>query len=226
MTSLGVDVARGGVDSTIVIARHGNFYQKPFIIPTMKARTGPQVASEVLTLRRDGARIVVDANGVGASVYDHATENLGLEPNEDVVAYVGSVASTRRDASGKLGFFNKRSEVYWLLREALDPGSSYKIALPPDDELFEELSSMTWREQSGKIKVIPKEDLMKILGRSPDKADALTLAHTVRDEENDPLFASARTAREERLADAGGRWRYRTAKWGDAARDLPYPRGF
>ena len=225
MTSLGVDVARGGVDSTVVIARHGNFYAKPHLVPTMKARTGPQVAAEVLALRRDGARIVVDANGVGASVYDHATENMGLTPNEDIVAYVGSVASTRRDASGKLGFFNKRSEVYWLLRESLDPASSYKVALPPDDELFEELSSMTWKEQSGKIKIIPKEDLAKLLGRSPDKADALSLAHTVRDEENDPRFSSARTAREERLADAGGRWRSRRARWGDNAADLPYPRG-
>ena len=35
---------------------------------------------------------------------------------------------------------------------------------------------MTWMERSQKIAVITKQDLIKILGRSPDKADALILS--------------------------------------------------
>ena len=63
-----------------------------------------------------------------------------------------------------------------MLREALDPASNQKLALPDDPELIEELLAMTWEEQSSRIKVIPKKDLMQLIGRSPDKADALVLA--------------------------------------------------
>jgi hypothetical protein len=234
-TALGVDVARGGADSTVVVPRHLNVYHPPIVIPTTRARTGPEVAAEVLKLRRDQATLVIDANGVGASVYDHLTSNTNLTPNQDVVAYVGSSRSTRKDRSRKFGFVNRRSEAYWMLREALDPASTYKVALPPDDELLQELYVLSWVEQSGNIKVTPKEDVIKALGRSPDKADALVLAHTVRDETSEALL-DARSAREERLMEArsprayealqtrlSGSRGYRRARWSDRADQLPYP---
>jgi hypothetical protein len=173
LSALGVDVARGGADSTIVFRRYGAFVAEPILIGGADASTGPEVASRLLQHRRDNCPIVVDANGVGASVYDHLVQALHLD---NVFAYVGSKKSQARDVSNKLGFVNLRSERYWKLREMLDPASPTKIAIPDDPELVEELLAMTWEEQSMKIKVITKKDLVKVLGRSPDKADALVLS--------------------------------------------------
>lgn len=173
LSAIGVDVARGGMDSTVVIKRYGAYVAQPILIPGSEATTGPEVASRLLSHRRANCPIVVDANGVGASVYDHLVQALNLD---EIYAYVGSRASTRKDKSGKLGFANLRSERYWALRDALDPASPTKIALPDDPELIEEILSMTWEERSQKIAVIPKKDLIKILGRSPDKADSLILS--------------------------------------------------
>jgi hypothetical protein len=227
MTSMGVDVARGGTDSTVVQVRYGNYFPAPERIPTALARTGPEVASTVLPLRRDACPVVIDANGVGASVYDHLRDAL----NQDgIKAYVGSAGTKARDKSNKFGFSNMRAQVYWRLREALDPASPQKLAIPDDPRLISDLLAITWEEVAGKIKVIAKKDLIKILGHSPDEADALTLALTVRDETQVDLV---RERREARLPDVRARGTagpgsrthtgWRRARWSD--RTLDYPRG-
>ena len=199
MTSMGVDVARGGADSTVVVVRHGSYFAEPHQIPPSVARDGPDVALQMLKLRRENCPVVIDANGVGASVYDHCVSALGLD---NIKAWVGSKGSTKRDTSHKYGFTNKRSEGYWKLREALDPGLPDALAIPDDPELLDELLAMTWEDQgNGRLKVIAKKDLTKLLGRSPDKADALMLAHQVEDEDSSARL-QASSAREERLADA------------------------
>jgi hypothetical protein len=200
LTALGVDVARSGADSTVIFPRRQSFFDLPVLVPASKSRTGPEVASEVLKLRHPETVVVVDANGVGASVYDHLVKVANLDGAE-CVGYVGSTRSTRRDASNRLGFTNKRSEAYWHLREMLDPSSPYKIAIPPDEELLQELYTHTWDEQSGKLAILTKDRVIKALGRSPDKADALVMAATVRDEEA-PHLQDVYTARDKRLEDA------------------------
>lgn len=50
-------------------------------------------------------------------------------------------------------------------------------ALPPDRKLERELHAPGWEQQiSGRLKVTAKDELRKILGRSPDRADAVCLA--------------------------------------------------
>ena len=83
---------------------------------------------------------------------------------------------------------------------------------------------LTWREQSGKIQVLPKDQVIKILGRSPDYSDPVVMSLGVKDEASDAATA-AQSARESRLEDAHGpAWRRRTgrkARWSD--KRLPYP---
>jgi hypothetical protein len=50
------------------------------------------------------------------------------------------------------------------------------LALPPDQELLSDLTAARWSPTAQGIKIEPKEDLVKRLGRSPDCADALVLA--------------------------------------------------
>ena len=53
-----------------------------------------------------------------------------------MLAVNGSEASAAITKAGSLRYRNKRAEMYWRLREALDPTSPDPIALPPDQELL------------------------------------------------------------------------------------------
>jgi hypothetical protein len=202
-TGIGADVARGGADSTIIQLRYGSYFCSPIEIPTTVARTGPEVAGEIIKRRTDESQIVVDANGVGASVYDTLSPTI-----EGTMAYVGSYKGYLADASGSYGFPTLRSQSYWKLREALDPAAPCPLAIPDDPDLIQELLAHNWAEQSGKIVVTPKEKIQEALKRSPDKADALVLAfvsHQFGDhagDEDQPRGNAAEAARERRLADA------------------------
>ncbi len=73
---------------------------------------------------------------------------------------------------------NKRTEAHWRLREALDPdqpGGS-PIALPPDQKLAGQLCSVRFTMTPHGIAAEDKISVIKRLGRSPDKADAVVMA--------------------------------------------------
>ena len=74
-------------------------------------------------------------------------------------------------------FFNKRAEVLWKFREALDPGQDggSPIALPDDQMLVSDLTAPKWELTPNGIKVTPKKDVVKELGRSPDRGDAVVM---------------------------------------------------
>ena len=96
-------------------------------------------------------------------------------PNVTVHAVNNGAASKATDRAGIYQFTNIRDEDFWKLREALDPQSGEDIALPDDRDLRVELSAMRYKIIGGKIKVEPKEDIIKRLGHSPDRADAVAL---------------------------------------------------
>jgi hypothetical protein len=116
--------------------------------------------------------INVDIGGsAGSSVFDQANE-LDLP----VVALNGSEKSTARDASGRLGFFNKRAEWHWKFREMLDPASGLDIALPDDPELPADLCAWRWRITPRGIRVEEKILIKERIGRSPDVGEAVIYA--------------------------------------------------
>jgi hypothetical protein len=117
--------------------------------------------------------------GAGASILDHLVTN-GM----NVVKVDGRNKSHQREMSGSLGFFNKRSEMWWRMREALNPDNDERIALPPDRELKVDLCAPRWQLVGGGIQVEGKSteckdgfgDLKKRLGRSPGKGDSCVYA--------------------------------------------------
>lgn len=171
MDSLGVDVARGGKDNSIFAPRHGVWFDTFVVKPGKETPNGPACAGVALGLKRDDAVIHVDVIGVGASVYDSL-----VQLNQDVIGVNVGEASHARDKSGRLGFFNLRSELYWRFREALDPANNTGIALPPIPELKADLCAFTWAPRSGKIYVSSREEVIDKIGRSPDYASAAILA--------------------------------------------------
>lgn len=174
MTAIGLDPARGGVDTTCAARRHGRWFDKLVQVPAMLTKDGPTAAAFVAPLIRNGAVIAVDAIGIGTSALDFI-RGLRLR----VHAVVGSEGSKGRDQSGELRFKNVRAEMYWRLREALDPTSEDPIALPPDQELLGDLCAVRYKVvtmgQEAGIQIRDKDEIREVLGRSPDKGDAVAM---------------------------------------------------
>lgn len=174
MCALGVDPAEGGKDRFTIAPRYDWWFAPLICIPGKDIKLGSQGAGHIVTARSDNAEIVIDmGGGYGSASYSRLVENE-IKPT----VYKGSNKSLKRTKDRKLGFVNKRTEVYWLFREALDPdqpGGS-PIALSPDAELVSDLTILTFEVTSRGIRVLEKEEVVKILGRSPDKGDATVIS--------------------------------------------------
>jgi predicted component of type VI protein secretion system len=121
--------------------------------------------------------VIVDlGGGWGGDALQHLTKN-----EIDAIGYMGVKTSSHRTRDNMLRFFNVRTEAYWRLREALDPeqqGGSL-IQLPNDKELLADLTAPVYTtkgEKGGMVLTLePKDKLVKRLGRSPDKGDAVVM---------------------------------------------------
>lgn len=171
MDSIGVDVARGGRDNTVLARRHGMWFDEALVYPGSATPNGPAVAGLTVAAARDGAVVHIDVIGVGAAPYDFL-----LEAGQQVVGVNVAEAAVGTDKSGVLRFKNQRSELWWRMREALDPTNNTGIALPPDPALLADLCAPTWELSGATIQVASREQIMERIGRSPDHGSAYVLA--------------------------------------------------
>jgi hypothetical protein len=172
LDALGVDVARGGKDKTVISRRYGPWYAPLEKHPGASTPDGPAVARLVMAGLVEGGGANIDGIGVGASVFDHVRL---LGGRAESIIFSAAVPD-ERDRTGTLRFVNKRAHAYWSLREALDPAQGDNLALPPDPELLADLCAPRWMMRPGGIQVEDKEDVSKRIGRSPDCGDAVALA--------------------------------------------------
>jgi hypothetical protein len=175
MMAMGVDVARGGRDQTIISTRHRAenselWFDRLHVYPGQETPTGQHTAGLVIAQHRDNAPINIDVIGVGASPYDI------LRSTHQIHGVNVAESATTTDKSGRLRFFNLRSQLWWQMREALDPAADNGIALPPDKDLLAELCAPRWELSGVTIKVESREAIVSRVGRSPDRASALALA--------------------------------------------------
>ncbi|MEZ4395123.1 MAG: hypothetical protein R3A48_28930 [Polyangiales bacterium] len=166
--TVGFDVARFGDDETVLAPRRG---RRIYPLIPIAAGDGPDTAARAMVALLDAGllepgelpRLVVDANGVGASVFDALVRRVDCE----AVAVNTSVAAARPD-----DYLNLRAELHFEFREWLKTG-----ALPDDDRLQSELVAPKYAIATGnRIKVESKDEIRKRLRRSPDRADAAMLS--------------------------------------------------
>jgi hypothetical protein len=169
--AMGVDPAAGGLDATVIARRRVDWFDELVVQPGGATPDGGSVAALVVANRKGGAPVYIDVIGIGLSAYDHLKDN-----SINVIAVDSRAASTARDKSGQLGFANKRAEVWWRMREALEPDGPREICLPPDPRLLADLTAPRWKLTPRGIQVELKEETRKRLGRSPDRGDAVVLA--------------------------------------------------
>ncbi len=173
MCAIGVDVAAGGKDSTVLACRYDGYFMDLVEGPGRDTPTGSDVAALVAKYRRNNAEVIIDMQGgYGGAVYERLMDN-------GVTAYKfkGAEKAMGQTQSGSLKFVNKRSEAYWRVREALDPdqpGGS-PVMLPPDQKLAAQLCSVHFTMTAQGIAAEDKISVVKRLGRSPDRADAVVM---------------------------------------------------
>jgi hypothetical protein len=173
LRAVGVDVAHGGNDCTAISKVYGVWFDELDIYPGHETPDGQTAAHFVIqSIGAATAPIFVDGVGYGASCAD----TLICMPGVQAYAINNGSSVKTTDKSGIYKFTNLRAASFWALREALDPESGENICLPDDRDLRVELAAMRYNIASGKIKIESKEDIIKRLGRSPDRADAVALA--------------------------------------------------
>jgi hypothetical protein len=183
--SIGCDVARGGNmgsttgatghDELVISKRYGSYFAPLVVHKGVAIDDGAKSAALIIGERRDEAPVHVDVVGVGTSTYDFLCQN-----NIHSIPVNGS-AQAGGTAKGEmpLRFGNLRAELHWRLREALDPANPEPIALPFDQQMAVDLAAPRWSLGKNGIMIEPKENIIKRLGRSPDRGDAVVLANIV-----------------------------------------------
>ena len=176
MCAMGVDVAQGGIDETIIAIRHDDWYAPLIAKPGRETPLGADVAGMIVAHRRDDAIVILDmGGGYGGATYEKLIEN-----NIAVTPYKGAVAVDTKTKDRQLKFTNKRTEAYWRFREALDPSQTggSTIMLPDDPKLMADLSAPRFEVTPKGLKLETKEDVCERLGRSTDRGDAVVMAWT------------------------------------------------
>jgi Terminase large subunit, T4likevirus-type, N-terminal len=159
---LGCDVARRGRDFSVVVEMRGPVAR--VVHSTLGADT-MALAAKLAQLSREGPgpapTLAVDEIGVGGPVIDRLVQ---LD-----VPVAGFNASHR--APDQRRHLNMRASVWWELRELFRLG---QIDIPAEDrQLADELAAVTYRlDAAGRIVIADKAKMAK----SPDRADALTIA--------------------------------------------------
>lgn len=158
---IGVDVARFGMDATVLFPRQG--LQSFPLVEMRGARTNEIAARVALAKSNWGSEmeLIDDTGGFGAGVVDSL---LQAGHNPVPVNFAGKAQDAK--------FLNCRAEMHfrmadWVKRGGALPGSS--------PELKKELTAPTYAFVNGKLQLEPKELVRKRLGFSPDRADALAL---------------------------------------------------
>lgn len=177
---LGVDVAGMGRDDSVLCERYDNY------VPTMDVSQSAGVADHMniagkvaLRLQKKGSKAFIDTIGEGAGVYSRLLEQGYINAYS---CKFSEGASRLHDITGVYTFANMRAYCYWAVRDWLNPKNGFEPAIAPDDRLMEDLTEVKWKFQSnGSIIIEPKEDLIKRLKRSPDRADALANTFYPRD---------------------------------------------
>lgn len=170
--AVGMDVAQGGADRTVLTPRHGVWFGRPQVHPGHTVQDANANAALALRALIKGGVVNIDCDGIGAATYHLAFAKVGNR----VRAYLGSAPSDMQDQSDVLSFANTRAAAWWKLREMLDPSTGSEIALPPDRNLLAELTAPRYKQLTNGIQLEKKDDTIKRTGRSPDLADSVVMA--------------------------------------------------
>lgn len=178
LTAIGCDPSRGGTDPSTIQKRFANWFAPMLEFSGQEIDDGPKLAAKVIDVMAEReVPVLIDPIGVGSSPHDALLANgVHSVPVNFAAAAKDLSGATMTDRSGKYKFRNVRAAAYWRLREALDPEVGQDLAIPRDAKLREELTAHRWKLTVSGIQIQAKAEIKPVIGRSPNRADALVLA--------------------------------------------------
>lgn len=121
---------------------------------------------------RAGDRLVfiVDREGdYGRDIYYEARRHFGERVH--VIGFLGGKPAVRQP---DIYMMRRDEAITFVAKQA----RANELAIPPDVKLDQELNSYKLEQQlNGKFRVTPKKQIRSLLGRSPDRADAVMMAN-------------------------------------------------
>lgn len=168
---LTIDVARMGNDTTTIILWKGLNAVK---IEMMGKNRLSDLISKILMFTTDynvpDYNVILDGVGVGGFAIDDLRDKIGSK----VIEFIGNKSPINNE-----NYKNLRTQMYYKLSDYIN---SSKIKIYCDDYLLrnkivQELQSVIADRVDGETKlcILPKEKIKKIIGRSPDISDSLSM---------------------------------------------------
>jgi phage terminase large subunit len=171
--AIGVDIADAGKDKTVItLIESGIIADQRTIQPNINGAIGEQIAEEIIRYamqhgfaQKDARGIAIDSLGVGASTRDFLRQR-GWYVREFVAG-----------ATSLAGYKNLRSEMLWLLSQAIEHGE-IKIydKLPYIDKIRAQLMAFEFETEERTLLVKSKKLIKQQLGESPDYAESAYIA--------------------------------------------------
>lgn len=183
MTVLGVDPSGGGGDDCVFAPLYDTWFDPLVKGVGVDKTNGAILGGSILAHMRDNALVAIDTTGGwgGGAMTHLAANSIKAEP----VGFGDGSAEMTADAT--MGFLNKRAELWWRFREALDPVTGDDIALQRDRRLAAQLCAPVWLPKSQRganartvIQIESKDEVRKRIGSSTDDADAVIVAWSER----------------------------------------------
>ena len=166
------DIARYGSDKTVIYIWNGLMVER-IVTKTKQSLEDTRADIRDLAIQHGipYSNIIADEDGVGGGVVDGLAGIKGFmggrSPFED------------KNTEKPENFQNLKAQCTYKLAEYVN---NHKIAVRTDDanireQLTEELEQIKTKDadKDGKLKILGKEDIKEIIGRSPDYADALMM---------------------------------------------------
>ncbi len=177
VNKLGVDVAGGGRNFSVIVQRYTNLAR---VVHKSNDSDTMSLAETVMNFKgKEDERgqiilpnnISVDMLGIGRGMYDLLSRNL---PG------VYGVNGATQPIFDKDRFVNARAEMYWRAMEWIKQGGK----LLKDDDWYQ-LTKIKYKIKlsgvKGKLQIISKEELLREGVQSPDVADALAMTFATED---------------------------------------------
>jgi len=162
----GLDPSGGGLDEAALVTRAGSFV---YPAAGWVGLSGPNLIRQVLKQVNSDGVIYIDDVGVGFGIKGD------LQESSVYTEGVTGQANPEDDPENR--FKNLRAELYWRLREAIDPNGENPLAIPKtDDKMFNQLVNLKYEiDSKGRIQIESKKKMRSRGMESPNRADALML---------------------------------------------------
>ena len=166
---IGVDVAGTGVDFNVLFPRQG-LVAYPYV--QMRQATSQELATRIITAKKKWGcdQVFLDATGGWGMGTVDALEAAGH----------GCHAINFSKRMKGTGFFNIRAKMLWDVAQWVKRGG----ALPKCDLLRREMTEPTYSYRNDELLMEPKDHIIKRLGYSTDRLDALGLTFALPEMEN------------------------------------------